>query len=830
MAASAPAQRPHRHRPVGRRIYGALIATAALCGLVAWFWLYPLNLWMAGALVGLGSLICLLYPTAWLALVPAIWPFVDLAPWSGHIHFTESDAVVLSVLLGLGLREALAPPHGTGEKAPIKLRLMSLALFGLLLASVTISGMIGFQAWQEGDGSLLMGYGTPLNAVRVAKGYIFGLALIPFLHMAIRRWGEVALGRFVLGMTLGLFSASVAALWERMAFPGLLNFSSDYRSSALFWEMHVGGAALDAWLALSFPFGLACLQQARHPLARTFAFVAVCLGGYALFTTFSRIMYLCLGVMAVLIALSMLLRSWRPWQGQRIAEAQAVGSAPLTPRNTLALLLLSVVMLGGCFLAQRSGGYRGLAAFAGLVMLAYPAGGMLHGAPGRQLVGGVVGGVLLALAVSLPAMLYLPKGIYIIYGIGWLLGAAMILPRIEDRRHPTPGLVIALLGWAAINMVLVCIYWGKPENAPLAIPAMALVVASVGVQTLSSAPLWQPRRKDLYTLVTMLAIGGMLMSTLGSYYMSSRLSQANTDGQGRLEHYQRSIDLVRDDTQNLVGLGLGKYPAAFFWALPDEGVPGSLRLLEEEGNHYMQVGGSHYARGFGEMIRLSQRVPIDASGGFHYRLRLRSSKPAPVMLTLCRKNLLYAEDCAHHTIDLKPGEGWQQFEGKSGVGNLGGAGWPARPAVFSIGVDKAVEVDVDDIEILGEDLRPLVDNGGFQRGIDFWFFSSDHDHMPWHAKNMLVHLYVEQGLLGLVVMSLALLGALRHLLLAENRAHPYAPFVLASLGGLMTVGMVDSVLDIPRLTVFVLLVLWLGLGLRQPAPRQARGPLGTLQP
>ena len=48
----------------------------------------------------------------------------------------------------------------------------------------------------------------------------------------------------------------------------------------------------------------------------------------------------------------------------------------------------------------------------------------------------VLGGIVLALAVSLPAMLYLPKGIYIIYGIGWLLGAAMILPRIEDRRHP----------------------------------------------------------------------------------------------------------------------------------------------------------------------------------------------------------------------------------------------------------------------------------------------------------------------------------------------------------------------------------------------------------
>jgi hypothetical protein len=26
-------------------------------------------------------------------------------------------------------------------------------------------------------------------------------------------------------------------------FPGFTNFAADYRSSALFWEMHVGGAA-----------------------------------------------------------------------------------------------------------------------------------------------------------------------------------------------------------------------------------------------------------------------------------------------------------------------------------------------------------------------------------------------------------------------------------------------------------------------------------------------------------------------------------------------------------------------------------------------------------
>ena len=46
---------------------------------------------------------------------------------------------------------------------------------------------------------------------------------------------------------LGLAGAALATVWERTAFTGLLNFSSDYRATALFWEMHVGGTALDGF-------------------------------------------------------------------------------------------------------------------------------------------------------------------------------------------------------------------------------------------------------------------------------------------------------------------------------------------------------------------------------------------------------------------------------------------------------------------------------------------------------------------------------------------------------------------------------------------------------
>ena len=50
--------------------------------------------------------------------------------------------------------------------------------------------------------------------------------------------------------------------------------------------------------------------------------------------------------------------------------------------------------------------------------------------------------------------------------------------------------------------------------------------------------------------------------------------------------------------------------------------------------------------------------------------------------------------------------------------------------------------------VLPAQATELLANGDFNRGLAHWFYSSDKHHMPWHAKNLAVHLYFEQGLLG----------------------------------------------------------------------------------
>jgi hypothetical protein len=64
----------------------------------------------------------------------------------------------------------------------------------------------------------------------------------------------LALERRVAGMQLGLSIAMLAILSDRAAHPDLLDFASPCHTMALFRDVHLGGAVVDAHLALAIPF------------------------------------------------------------------------------------------------------------------------------------------------------------------------------------------------------------------------------------------------------------------------------------------------------------------------------------------------------------------------------------------------------------------------------------------------------------------------------------------------------------------------------------------------------------------------------------------------
>jgi len=270
---------------------------AALCaafglGLAAH---HPLSAW--GALLG-WLVLAALSGRFWLQtplILLGLLPLLGLAPWSGWITFEEMDLLALAVGAGGYLAWGLRPLSRRKRLGAQQRSLLLTPGLSLLLLVWAGAMLLALQRGFADAGGFafgwFQGYQEPMNSWRVLKSFFLALFLLPLWLEAAAREPRRLSQSLQWGMVLALLGISLAALWERLAFPGLLNFSSDYRTTALFWEMHVGGAALDACLAMTAPFALLALLRAR----RAWQFLALMglglLAAYAAMSTFSRIVY-----------------------------------------------------------------------------------------------------------------------------------------------------------------------------------------------------------------------------------------------------------------------------------------------------------------------------------------------------------------------------------------------------------------------------------------------------------------------------------------------------------------------------------------------------------
>ena len=238
-------------------------------------------------------------PGAWLLLVPGCLPFMNFSPWTGWIAFEELDIVLLAVLAGGYGRWAFFSTS-LGSAADTRwgrTHTLWCALAAAGLAALS-RGVADAGGWSF---DWFAGYSHALNSVRVFKSLGFALLLWPLLNQQLRENSALAQLRFAWGMVLGLVCVCLAVVWERAGYLGLWDFSANYRTVALFWEMHVGGAAIDAYLAMAVPFAVWALVTAKRPISWVAAALLVLLVGYACLTTFSRGVYV-----AVLSALALL--------------------------------------------------------------------------------------------------------------------------------------------------------------------------------------------------------------------------------------------------------------------------------------------------------------------------------------------------------------------------------------------------------------------------------------------------------------------------------------------------------------------------------------------
>ena len=613
-----------------------------------------------------------------------------------------------------------------------------------------------------------------------------------------------------------------------MAYPGLLNFSSDYRSTGLFWEMHVGGAALDGFLALTMPFAVRLLWTARNRRRWALGCAITLLGAYAAVTTFSRIVLL---AVPLGLGLMVLLQQLQAASGPtRLPGAAA--SPGVARLGTAALLLLGGVAAAAAVFP--SSGYRGMLALLGAIGLLLVLGPQLPALGLRPKLLAVA--LALLLAPLLLAAAAVPKGPYLLSAALLLLGlaAAVLAPRAARPAAlagPTPA---ALRVAAAVCLLLalastlqVAWFWGVPADAALwhAVPPVAGVAGLLLLCAALPVAPWPASLRWQAGLLAAMVVGAAVVGVfVGGAYMSQRLAEVDGDEHGRLQHWREALQRVPSEPARWLGVGLGRFLDHYAMDAAPADRPGDIRLVLADDAPAMRLATSKQSMSWGRLLRLSQRIHRP-QGQLTASITLRTTDRPQLHVDVCLKHLLYDDGCQAAGLQVlskgvAPGA-WQTVRLLLSARPLPADAWYApRFTVFSLSAEGAVQpIEVRKISLQDASGRELLDNTDFARGGARWFFSSDRNHLPWHAKNMAVHLLFEQGYLGLAAMLLLSAAALARLTLGRARRHALAPTLAGALLGFWVVGAVDSLLDMPRVATLFLLLTAVALSLPDSRPR-----------
>lgn len=259
------------------------------------------------------------------------------------------------------------------------------------------------------------------------------------------------------------------------------------------------------------------------------------------------------------------------------------------------------------------------------------------------------------------------------------------------------------------------------------------------------------------------------------------------------------------------GKGLGRFPANYYFAIPNGEFPGTYQVKKEDGNSSLSLVAPRHPLSFGDPLRISQRLGFDSQGPFMVDLKVKAKTDVAVQVEVCEKHLLYSESCAIGGVTIKANNNeWQPVHIQLEDVTLSGGPWYApRFKMFSLAImNQSGAADLDDVVLTSFGGANLLVNGGFTNEMQHWFFTSDRDHMPWHAKNLLVNILFDQGTVGLVLFLMLTVCALWRLNLGSAKHHELSPYLTAAIVGFLAVGMFDSLTDVPRLAfLYYLLIL-----------------------
>lgn len=313
----------------------------------------------------------------------------------------------------------------------------------------------------------------------------------------------------------------------------------------------------------------------------------------------------------------------------------------------------------------------------------------------------------------------------------------------------------------------------------------------------------------------------LLISTpfISGEFIKHRFSTISSDLAGRLQHWNSAIDMMGDDAESkLLGMGRGAYPRSYYWSHPEDNLPPTMLHVREDDNSFLRMDKSNES---GDLF-LTQRFEVSEPGPYRLSISLRptTDHSARLLIEICER-LIYQsyKTCRWMGINSGSDSGqWINFNKTFSVSDLGEKRWygsrPVQISILNRGLTEGL--DIDDVQIITPAGTHLLKNSTFDERLDYWFFYSG-NHLGWHIKNIWVDTFFEGGWIGLFIFTLLIVYSLLISLKRLRHRDSFPLLYLPALTGLLVVGLFDSILDEPRLTLLLFLSTWIVLASRSTA-------------
>jgi hypothetical protein len=489
------------------------------------------------------------------------------------------------------------------------------------------------------------------------------------------------------------------------------------------------------------------------------------------------------------------------WLGQRLSALKAIAG--------LALLALAVYATLTTF---SRGLYLGLALSAALYLIA----------KGKYLARHLL--VLCAIAVVALILAFATSGYRGFAAAAVILLASALLgtKQVRAGRH-----ALLLAGYLGLVIAMIYVAYRHSGSTGLQgmVVAVSLACAVLAVQLTTRRAAWMPSRRQAVLGLSLLLSIGIIIPVAAGGFAGERVARASSDLSARLRHWSGALALMRHQPMDgLFGVGQGRFPQEYFWHNLERERPASFAYVNEGDKLVLRLAPPQYARGYGEVLRILQRVPLRPARSYVFSVDVRNAvRESFLAVHICERQLLYAQACIKLPVRLRPGAGsaWQRYLVPFQSGRLDGASLlsviPVQLEIALVGGDARVDIDRVSIQD-SQSQEELLRNGDFSNGSSYWFFSSDHHHLPWHVKNLLLSQYFDQGALGAaaLILLLALVGG--RLAARARQGERMALAYLAALAAFLVVGQFDTLLDVPRIALLFYFYLFVASMQAGPAP------------